>query len=250
MGLTALGILDTTGIPLIVEGIVGQRAWGPEMNAFERGERIGSGLFALVAMVASVVKGVRGMRGGGKAGGTRVLTGDTTLGKVEGGKLKAKDWRKNSFKGKPRAKANRSGLTLKQKNRIAVRNLDRDGGHSDADHGSHVTKSQHEIRLKTGRAPSGRVATPPGKSSSFYSDTMHLRAYHDALLHLEVEKYNSHGGLKLRVPIRAKPMRGVGKSYTLDSAGYLIESECNAYTAIFELNVATSRYRLITLYPE
>lgn len=56
-----------TGIPLIVEGIVGQRAWGPEMNAFERGERIGSGLFALVAMVTSVVKGVRGMRGGGKA---------------------------------------------------------------------------------------------------------------------------------------------------------------------------------------
>ncbi len=60
VGLVALGILDITGIPFIVEGIVGQRAFGAEMEDFERGERIGMGVFFFATMAASVVKGLRG----------------------------------------------------------------------------------------------------------------------------------------------------------------------------------------------
>jgi hypothetical protein len=47
LGLVALGILDLTGIPFIIEGLVGQRAFGKELKGFERWERLGMGLVFL-----------------------------------------------------------------------------------------------------------------------------------------------------------------------------------------------------------
>jgi hypothetical protein len=59
VGLVALGIADLTGIPYLVEGIVGQRAFGKELHGFERGERIGMGIVFLVAFAVTVFRGVK-----------------------------------------------------------------------------------------------------------------------------------------------------------------------------------------------
>jgi hypothetical protein len=53
LGLVGLGIADLTGIPYIVEAAVGQRAFGRELTASERGERLGLGLVFLVANIVS-----------------------------------------------------------------------------------------------------------------------------------------------------------------------------------------------------
>jgi hypothetical protein len=54
LGLVGLGIADLTGIPYIVEGIVGQRAFGKKLTDAERGERIGMGIvFLLTAGLAT-----------------------------------------------------------------------------------------------------------------------------------------------------------------------------------------------------
>jgi hypothetical protein len=55
VGLVALGILDITGIPLVIEGLVGQRAFGRELTPFESWERLGMGATFLFA-------GLRGLR--------------------------------------------------------------------------------------------------------------------------------------------------------------------------------------------
>ncbi len=134
---------------------------------------------------------------------------------------------------------------------MVVEALDKDGGHSDADHGSHVTETQHELRLKTARTPNGRVPrTAPNVSSNFASDAMHLKAYKDALARLEVEKFNSRGGLKIRVELRAKPMRGAGVGYSLDPNGFLILSQLDSCTAVFALDTASGQYHLVTMFPE
>src|ERR1044071_8569237 len=55
LGLVGLGIADLTGIPFIVEGIVGQRPFSPHpMTDFERGERLGMGLVFFGAAIVSV----------------------------------------------------------------------------------------------------------------------------------------------------------------------------------------------------
>jgi len=59
VGLVALGVADITGIPYLVEGIVGQRAFGKELHGFERGERIGMGAVFLVAFAFSAFKGIK-----------------------------------------------------------------------------------------------------------------------------------------------------------------------------------------------
>ena len=53
LGLVALGILDITGIPYIVEAAVGRRAFGKELHGFERGERLGMGLVFFIAMIVA-----------------------------------------------------------------------------------------------------------------------------------------------------------------------------------------------------
>jgi hypothetical protein len=53
LGLVALGILDLTGIPFVIEGIVGQRAFGKELKGFERWERFGMGLVFIGAFLVS-----------------------------------------------------------------------------------------------------------------------------------------------------------------------------------------------------
>jgi hypothetical protein len=54
LGLVGLGIADLTGIPFIVEGLVGQRAFGAKMSRFDANERLGMGIvffgFALVSV--------------------------------------------------------------------------------------------------------------------------------------------------------------------------------------------------------
>lgn len=60
LGLVALGILDLTGIPFIIEGLAGQRAFGKELKGFERWERLGTGLVFLVGFLASAKNLLRG----------------------------------------------------------------------------------------------------------------------------------------------------------------------------------------------
>lgn len=62
IGLTLLGILDITGIPFIIEGIVGQTITGLDLNDATAGERLGGGIVALAAFVFSVFKGVKWIR--------------------------------------------------------------------------------------------------------------------------------------------------------------------------------------------
>jgi hypothetical protein len=63
IGLVALGIADLTGIPFIVEGWVGQRAFGRELTDAESGERIGMGIVFLVTFGLAAWKGVKWFRG-------------------------------------------------------------------------------------------------------------------------------------------------------------------------------------------
>ncbi len=60
LGVGVLGILDITGIPFIVEGMVGTRATGGELTDFQRGERIAMGVVFLIAFGVSAVKAFRG----------------------------------------------------------------------------------------------------------------------------------------------------------------------------------------------
>ncbi|WP_285685541.1 DUF4157 domain-containing protein [Actinoplanes sp. NBRC 103695] len=53
LGLVGLGVADLTGIPFIVEGVVGQRAFGAEMDRFEANERLGMGLVFFGATLVS-----------------------------------------------------------------------------------------------------------------------------------------------------------------------------------------------------
>jgi hypothetical protein len=54
LGLVGLGIADLTGIPFIIEGIVGTRAFSPHpMTPFERGERLGMGIVFFGAAIIS-----------------------------------------------------------------------------------------------------------------------------------------------------------------------------------------------------
>jgi hypothetical protein len=63
LALFGLGIADLTGIPLIIEGIVGQRAFGRELTLAESWERIGLGSVFFLTGVASLVRIAR-VRGG------------------------------------------------------------------------------------------------------------------------------------------------------------------------------------------
>jgi hypothetical protein len=59
LGLVGLGIADLTGIPYIIEGLVGRRAFGARLSPFEASERIGMGLAFIVTLVASAIKFLR-----------------------------------------------------------------------------------------------------------------------------------------------------------------------------------------------
>ncbi|ACY13411.1 hypothetical protein Hoch_0795 [Haliangium ochraceum DSM 14365] len=60
--LTLLGIADITGVPQIVEGIAGRRAFsnGHTMTRFEAGENVGTG----IAQLAAIIFGIRSLKGG------------------------------------------------------------------------------------------------------------------------------------------------------------------------------------------
>jgi hypothetical protein len=60
LGLVTLGILDLTGIPFVVEGLVGQRAFGKKLEGFERWERFGMGIVFLGAFLVSAKNLLRG----------------------------------------------------------------------------------------------------------------------------------------------------------------------------------------------
>jgi hypothetical protein len=62
LGLVGLGIADLTGIPYMVEGIVGQRAFGAKMTTAECTERFGMGLVFLATAGLASSKGVSWFR--------------------------------------------------------------------------------------------------------------------------------------------------------------------------------------------
>jgi len=61
VGLVTLGILDITGIPFIIEGIVGKTATGLNLSKFDSGQRTGEGIVMLGTIIFSV-KRIRSMR--------------------------------------------------------------------------------------------------------------------------------------------------------------------------------------------
>jgi hypothetical protein len=75
--LVLLGIADVTGIPKIVEGIAGKRAFsnGHEMSKFESGESVGSGIIEFLGFLVMA----RGIKGGLKGkGGTETADPNAT----------------------------------------------------------------------------------------------------------------------------------------------------------------------------
>jgi len=66
LGLVGLGIADVTGIPSIVEGLVGARAFsnGHKLDPFDAGESVGSGLVNLIALIVGGARTLRGKPGG------------------------------------------------------------------------------------------------------------------------------------------------------------------------------------------
>jgi hypothetical protein len=60
LALVGLGVADLTGIPFIVEGVVGQRAFGAEMSTFDSMERLGMGIVFLGAVLVSAKNLLRG----------------------------------------------------------------------------------------------------------------------------------------------------------------------------------------------
>ena len=67
--LVLLGIGDVTGVPQIVEGLAGQRAFsnGHKMSSFEAGENVGTG----IAQLAGIIVGIRSLKGGRAKPGSR-----------------------------------------------------------------------------------------------------------------------------------------------------------------------------------
>ncbi|HEX3482809.1 MAG TPA: hypothetical protein VHT91_47700 [Kofleriaceae bacterium] len=63
LGLVGLGIADLTGIPYMIEGIVGQRAFGAKMNTAQSAERFGMGLVFLITAGIATWRGVKWFRG-------------------------------------------------------------------------------------------------------------------------------------------------------------------------------------------
>ncbi len=70
VGLVLLGIVDITGIPFIIEGIVGKTATGLELSGFDRGARIGSGVVMLATCIFQSVKQIRALRAAPESGYT------------------------------------------------------------------------------------------------------------------------------------------------------------------------------------
>ncbi len=66
LGLVGLGITDVTGIPSIVEGLVGSRAFsnGHKMDPFDAGESVGTGLVNLIALIVGGARTLRSKPGG------------------------------------------------------------------------------------------------------------------------------------------------------------------------------------------
>ena len=84
LGLVGLGIADLTGIPFIVEALVGQRAFGDTMETAERTERFGMGI---VFLGAAILGGIRRGKARGSRGATdtaRTESGRSETGRVEG----------------------------------------------------------------------------------------------------------------------------------------------------------------------
>jgi hypothetical protein len=78
VGLFFLGIADLSGVPYVVEAVVGQTATGLELDGFDRWERLGTGLVFTVAIFGSFARGLLRGRGGarireGEAGGSEPL---------------------------------------------------------------------------------------------------------------------------------------------------------------------------------
>jgi hypothetical protein len=65
LGLVGLGIADLTGIPYMIEGITGQRAFGAKMNTADSAERFGMGLVFFITAGIATWKGVRWFRARG-----------------------------------------------------------------------------------------------------------------------------------------------------------------------------------------
>jgi hypothetical protein len=63
LGLVGLGIADLTGIPYMIEGIAGQRAFGAKMNTAQSAERFGMGLVFFITAGIATWRGVKWFRG-------------------------------------------------------------------------------------------------------------------------------------------------------------------------------------------
>jgi len=118
--LVGLGIADITGIPQIIEGAVGERAFsnGHKLTDFQRGELVGGGIVQLVASVAAVfglVSGKPTIKPGD------IKPGDIKPGELKPGELKPGEVEPGEVKPGERGTADPAALRSQKLNELADR---------------------------------------------------------------------------------------------------------------------------------
>ncbi len=139
--------------------------------------------------------------------------------------------------------------------------LDQDSahGHGYSDHGAQTTASEQETRLRTGRTPGGRLPmkkdgvtprNPPSKASKFTSHESQVKASEIAKSILKTKNKDASGNYIPNVSVKFN-FFNAGVSYSLDSAGNVIETKVNNVQAFFTLtDPVKGTYGLSTIYPE
>jgi hypothetical protein len=121
--LVGLGIADLTGIPQIIEGAVGERAFsnGHKLTDFQRGELVGGGVVQLVASVAAVfglISGKPTIKPGDIKPGD-IKPGEVKPGEVKPGELKPGEIEPGEVKPGERGAADPAALRSQKLNELA-----------------------------------------------------------------------------------------------------------------------------------
>jgi len=158
--------------------------------------------------------------------------------------------------GKPPKKKKYAATTRKSRAARSAKSIDKDGGHSHGDHGSHTTKQQQEHRLKTGISPTGRtqvdkkgIPIKVKKASKFDTNEKHVEAKRKA--DRELERRRKAGTLKPKGKEDIEvDVKDAGISYKLDPAtGKTVETKTDKAIFIYRYNPTTGKYEVATGYP-
>jgi hypothetical protein len=133
-------------------------------------------------------------------------------------------------------------------------------GHTHADHGSHVTREQHQERLQDQRTPSGRTdRRPQARSTSFESSAAQTEAVERARAQLQrdrPEPFVTNARTGERRPARYSPPVPVERSGGRPYGGGLERGDPATATGplhhanvVFEYNPNTGEWVVVTAYP-